>query len=82
MVQIVLAEVVLGQVGDVGKLHVRNILWAKEADIHIENPVIDLDYLFFCPRGIVVMEYQEVPLFVIGDRRCCVQMLLFGVGAC
>jgi len=54
MVQIVLAEVVLGQVGDVGKLHVRNILWAEETNIHVGKFVIDLDYLFSCPRGIIV----------------------------
>jgi hypothetical protein len=34
MVQVVLAKVVLGQVGDVGELHVRNVRRLEWANIH------------------------------------------------
>ena len=84
MVQIVLAEVVLGQVGDVGKLHVRNILRAKKTNIHDCKSDV-LDYLF---------SFLLVPVAVakgvcMVDPRgfdCCVQIVLlwayFGVGTC
>lgn len=35
MIQIVLAKVVLGQIRNIRKLHVRNILGAKYTDIHL-----------------------------------------------
>jgi hypothetical protein len=35
MVQVVLAEVVLGQIGNVGELNMRDVAWAEEADIHL-----------------------------------------------
>ena len=35
MIQIILAKVVLGQVCDIRKLHVRDILWTKNTDIHL-----------------------------------------------
>ena len=84
MVQIVLAEVVLGQVGDVGELHVRDILRAEETDIHDCKHDV-LDYLF--PFLLVLVAVAEGVCMV--DPRgfdCCVQIVLlwayFGVGTC
>lgn len=42
MVQVVLAKVVLGQVRNVGELHVRDIIWPQHADIHFCPPCLFL----------------------------------------
>jgi hypothetical protein len=38
MVQVVLAEVILGQVRDVGKLHMRNVRRSKHTNVHFDLP--------------------------------------------
>ena len=50
MVQVVLAKVVFGQVGDVGELDVGNVLGSKDADIHFWPPFFSSsfrNFLFF-----------------------------------
>lgn len=52
MVQVVLAEVVFGQVGDVGELDVRDVRGAEEADVHLRSVTLNISFFIFNFRSI------------------------------